>query len=177
MKKILSFLKPVTAYTHWLHTQWPAGTVERLPEVDENGKTSVEGVRIVGDLTGIPLLKFSSDTGAKAVQAIMAEPNFASSKSSDPELIDIAIIGAGVSGIAAAMEAKSANLSYKIFEASEIFSTVVNFPKAKPIYTYPYRHDACRPPAIHCYVVKETLLEEMEALQEKSRCGGYVRKD
>ena len=167
MNKILSFFKPVTAYTRWLHTQWPAGTVEKLPEVDENGKTSVEGVRIVGDLTGIPLLKFSSDTGAKAVQAILAEPNFASSKSSDPEVVDIAIIGAGVSGIAAAMEAKSANLSYKVFEASEIFSTVVNFPKAKPIYTYPTEMTPAGQLQFTA-TVKEALIEEMEAYRKKA---------
>jgi thioredoxin reductase/ferredoxin len=165
---VFGFLfKPIAAYTHWLHTRWPAGTVEKLPEVNENGTTTLEGVRIVGDLTGIPLLKFSSDTGAKAVQAILAEPNFASGKSSDPELMDIAIIGAGVSGIAAAMEAKAAKLTYKVFEASEIFSTVVNFPKAKPIYTYP----TGMTPAGRLQftaTVKETLLEEMEAQRKKA---------
>ena len=61
-------------YTHWLHTRWPAGTVEKLPEIREDGTTAVPGVRIVGDLTGVPLLKFSSDSGAKAVKAILAEP-------------------------------------------------------------------------------------------------------
>ena len=60
-------------YTHWLHTCWPAGTVEKLPECDEHGRTNVPGVRIVGDLTGIPLLKFSADTGARAVREIAAE--------------------------------------------------------------------------------------------------------
>ena len=57
-------------YTHWLHTRWPAGTVEKLPEIREDGTTAVPGVRIVGDLTGVPLLKFSSDSGAHAVKAI-----------------------------------------------------------------------------------------------------------
>ena len=60
-------------YTHWLHTRWPAGTVETLPECDEHGRTALAGVRIVGDLTGIPLLKFSSDSGARAVREIAAE--------------------------------------------------------------------------------------------------------
>ncbi len=168
MKRIFSFVfRPITAYTHWLHTRWPAGTVEKLPEVEENGTTSLDGVRIVGDLTGIPLLKFSSDTGAKAVQAILAEPDFGSGKSSDLELIDIAIVGAGVSGIAAAMEAKASNLSYKVFEASEIFSTVVNFPKAKPIYTYPTDMTPAGKLQFTA-VVKETLLEEMEAQRKKA---------
>ena len=43
-------------YARWLHTQWPAGTVERLPEVREGGGTRVAGVYLCGDLTGIPLL-------------------------------------------------------------------------------------------------------------------------
>src|SRR5207302_7527931 len=61
-------------YTHWLHTQWPAGVVEKLPEAAEHGLTNLPGVRIVGDLTGIPLLKFSSKTGADAVREILREP-------------------------------------------------------------------------------------------------------
>ena len=59
-------------YTRWLHTRWPAGTVEKLPEVDERFRSNVPGLYIVGDLTGIPLLKFSSDTGARAVANIVA---------------------------------------------------------------------------------------------------------
>jgi len=126
-------------YTHWLHTMWPAGTVEKLPEVREDGMTALPGVRIVGDLTGIPLLKFSSDTGARAVRAILAEPGFASARGSesDARILDLAIVGGGVSGVAAALEAKKAGLAFRVFEASELFSTVANFPKAKPIYTYP----------------------------------------
>src|SRR5450759_1180724 len=56
----------VGRYAHWLHTRWPAGTVERLPEMQDDGSTAVAGVRIVGDLTGVPLLKFSADSGARA---------------------------------------------------------------------------------------------------------------
>ncbi len=123
---------------HWLHTRWPAGTVEKLPAVGENGRTNVPGIRIVGDLTGIPLLKFSSDSGAKAVHAILKEADFQGGRGTpDEDLIDIAIIGAGVSGVSAAMEASKAGLSYKLYEAAEPFSTVANFPKGKPIYTYP----------------------------------------
>ncbi|HEY3173190.1 MAG TPA: NAD(P)-binding domain-containing protein, partial [Thermoanaerobaculia bacterium] len=124
-------------YTHWLHTRWPAGTVEKLPEIREDGTTAVPGVRIVGDLTGVPLLKFSSDTGARAVKAILAEPEFSGSRPAEPEVLDVAIVGGGVSGIAAAIAAKKAGLSFVVFEATEIFSTVANFPKGKPIYTYP----------------------------------------
>src|SRR5688500_11397070 len=132
----MNFLKK---YMDWLHTQWPAGVVEKFPEVHEDGTTNVPGIRITGDLTGIPLLKFSSDTGAKAIRAFLEEPEFSkrSSTGTDPDLLDVAIIGAGVSGISAAIEAKKAGLKFEVFEATQIYSTIVNFPKAKPIYTYP----------------------------------------
>jgi thioredoxin reductase/ferredoxin len=135
--------------------------------VREDGTTSVPGVRIVGDLTGIPLLKFSSDTGARAVQSILAEPDFAGGRSTDPELLDIAIIGGGVSGIAAAIEAKKAGLHYRVFEASQVFSTVANFPKGKPIYTYP---TDMKPAGGLQFTadVKEALLDEMEAQRKQA---------
>jgi thioredoxin reductase/NAD-dependent dihydropyrimidine dehydrogenase PreA subunit len=129
-------LNPLSRYTEWLHTRWPAGTVEKLPEAGEDGTTAVPGVRIVGDLTGIPLLKFSSDTGARAAEAVAAELRSANF-SSEPEMLDVAIVGGGVSGIAAALEAKRLGLLFQVFEAAEPFATVANFPKGKPIYTYP----------------------------------------
>lgn len=61
---------PIARYTRWLHTMWPAGTVEKLPRVNEDYSTNVPGLYVVGDLTGIPLLKFSSDSGAKAVRTL-----------------------------------------------------------------------------------------------------------
>ena len=130
---------PLKRYTDWLHTQWPAGEVEKLPISGLDGETNLPGVRIVGDLTGIPLLKFSSKTGADAVRAIMREPEFANpgGASRSADVWDLAIVGAGVAGISAAIEAKKAGLRFIVLEATEAFSTLINFPKAKPIYTYP----------------------------------------
>ena len=82
----------IQRYSFWLHTKWPAGLVEKLPESGEDGLTTVTGVRIVGDLTGIPLLKFSSDTGARAVQAVLAESDFPSQRGNEG-VLDLAIIG------------------------------------------------------------------------------------
>jgi len=163
-------MNPVARYARWLHTRWPAGTVEKLPDVREDGTTALPGVRVVGDLTGVPLLKFASDTGARAVRAILAEPGFVAGRNRDAGVLDLAIVGAGVSGIAAAIEAKRAGLAFAIYEASEPFATVRNFPRGKPIYTYPsgltpegglqFRSE------VH---PKETLLDDLE--RERGRAG------
>ncbi len=163
---MLRFLRQ---YTRWLHTRWPAGTVEPLPEIREGGRTNVPGVYVSGDLTGIPLLKFSLDTGAQAAQRIAEDPALRAESSPSagrgatearPEVLDLAIVGAGVSGMAAAVEAKKRGLSFRVLEATEPFSTIVNFPKQKPIYTYP----KTMTPAGDLQVgapVKEELLEEL----------------
>ncbi|MBX2812104.1 MAG: NAD(P)-binding domain-containing protein [Myxococcales bacterium] len=152
-------MNSLTRYAHWLHTRWPAGLVEKMPEVGPGGTTQIPGVRVVGDLTGVPLLKFSVDTGAKAVIAFMEEPDFAK-QNTDEEVYDLVIIGAGVSGMSAALEAQNHGLKYVVFEAAERFNTIINFPKEKPIYTYP----STMIPAGHLQLtasVKETLVEEL----------------
>lgn len=123
-------------YHEWLHGQWPAGRVEKNPILGEGGQTDIPGVYVIGDLTGIPLLKFALDRGTKVVQTIIEDTSFERGEGA-PEAYDIAIVGAGVSGLAAAVEAKKQGLRSIILEANEPLSTIRNFPKGKPIFTYP----------------------------------------
>ncbi|HKQ58940.1 MAG TPA: FAD-dependent oxidoreductase [Candidatus Eisenbacteria bacterium] len=147
----------IARYAGWLHLRWPAGTVEPLPEIREDGRTSVPGVYVSGDLTGIPLLKFALDSGARVAGAIAADLR---RSPQDDATLDLLIVGAGVSGLAAAVEARRLGLSFEVVEATGPFSTLVNFPRAKPIYTYP----RAMTPAGALQVsadVKEALLEEL----------------
>ncbi len=151
---------PIARYTKWLHTRWPAGTVEPLPEIRDGGETNVPGVYVSGDLTGIPLLKFSLDTGAKVVQRIARDSASRAGATPDAGTYDLVIVGAGVSGMAAAIEAKRLGLRFVVLESTEPFSTIVNFPKRKPIYTYPKQMI----PAGEMQVsadIKEALIEEL----------------
>ncbi|MEM0911776.1 MAG: NAD(P)-binding domain-containing protein [Pseudomonadota bacterium] len=161
-------LKMIKSYMHWLHGQWPDGKTEVLPVIDEQGRSSVNGVYVVGDLTGIPLLKFSSDSGAKVINDIVADQRFIDRQKQN-DILDVIIIGGGVSGYASAMAATKAQLSFELIEASNAFSTIANFPKGKPIYTYPtdmkpkgdlhFEHDVS---------TKEKLLVDLQAQAKAS---------
>jgi NosR/NirI family nitrous oxide reductase transcriptional regulator len=159
-------LGPITTYMRWLHTRWPAGTIEKLPVVNDDGSTRIPGLYVVGDLTGIPLLKFSADTGARAVATVLNEPSFQKREKGIEKdgirALDLVIIGGGVSGMSAALEARRAGLDYRVLEASEPFSTIINFPKAKPIFTYPTDMTPRGELRITAKV-KEPLVEELQA--------------
>ncbi len=154
----------IQSYTHWLHGKWPAGSVEKVPRVNDDGTCNIPGIRIVGDLTGVPLLKFSADTGARAVREILAEKNF--SKGGDAAVLDLAIIGAGVSGISAAIEARKAGLRFCLYESAEAFSTIRNFPQKKPIFTYPTDMEPAGEMRFRG-TIKEELLTELVAQQAR----------
>ena len=151
---------PIALYTHWLHTQWPAGTVEKLPSAASDGSTNVDGLYIVGDLSGVPLLKLSANAGTEAARLIADQLK---GEGEPPDgVLDLAIVGGGTSGFAAAKEAKKLGLRCAVFEASEPFSTIVNFPKGKPIYTYPTDVPVEGDLAFHeKSAVKEGLLDDL----------------
>lgn len=123
-------------YMHWLHGQWPSGQVEKMPLVNADGTTNLPGVYIVGDLTGVPLLKFAADTGAKAIRNFIAADDFLNREQTH-NIYDVVIIGGGISGYSAALEAKKKGLHAIIIESNAAFSTIENFPAGKPIFTYP----------------------------------------
>ncbi len=152
----------VARYKRWLHSQWPAGTVEKLPDVREDGTTNVPGVYVVGDLTGVPLLKFSADSGARVIQRIAGELASEQGAQRAGDALDVVILGAGVSGMAAALEAQKLGLAFEVLEASEPFSTIVNFPARKPIYTYPTEMTPAGELQVSAQI-KEELVDELRA--------------
>ena len=131
-------MNALSRYAYWLHLKWPAGKVERLPRVDDTGRTSLAGVFVVGDLAGVPLLKFALDTGAAAAGRIADELKSAPTQATSPkDLVDVAILGGGVAGMSAALECQRRGLSLMVVEPAQPFSTIAAFPKGKPIFTYP----------------------------------------
>ena len=159
-------MNPLRRFAHWLHTGWPAGTVEALPEVGRDGATAWPEVRIVGDLTGVPLLKLAIDSGARAAAAIVAELG-----ARRDHALDLAIVGAGPAGAAAAITAQQAGLRFVLLEAARPLFSLENFPRHKPIYALPT--ELVPQGALQITAnVKEALLDELHAQAQARASSG-----
>ena len=154
-----SLIDWIRRYARWLHTRWPAGRVENLPEVRPDGSTAVPGLWIAGDLSGVPLLKFALDSGARVAASVATSARRARPAAGE---IEFAIVGAGVSGMAAALEAGRLGLACVVLEDAEPFATIADFPARKPIFTYPTSMTPAGPLQVQADV-KEPLLEELRA--------------
>ena len=150
----------VSKYFNWLQKDNPRNIVESYPEIDEQKETSVQGVYIVGDLTGIPLLRLAADGGAKIVKQLFSDQKATSEKEKSTDVYDLIIVGAGPAGISAAIECKKKNINYIILESNRILNTIENFPKEKPITLKPDRVQLELPLEMNDGF-KETLIEEL----------------
>lgn len=52
-----------SSYFRWLTKSAPMGPVEVYPELSESYETNLPNVFIIGDLTGVPLLKLAAESG------------------------------------------------------------------------------------------------------------------
>ena len=152
----------LSKYFNWLQKDVPVGEVERYPKIDDSGETTVKGIFVTGDLTGIPLLKLAAENGQKVIQHILSTDEFKKVKSSNTQkdIYDVIIVGAGPAGISAGLEAQKQNINFKILESSQKYNTIINFPKGKPIFAEPVEYKQ-KADLIINEGTKESLLEEL----------------
>ncbi|OIP26196.1 hypothetical protein AUK22_07080 [bacterium CG2_30_54_10] len=141
-----------------------------MPELGPGGETSVPGVFVVGDLTGIPLLHLAVESGAKLIQRFADDPAFLNARApatAEPatdvsDIVDVIIIGAGPAGVAAAIACRERGWSHVLLEATVPFNTLQNYPKGKPISSGD-NGALLRTPPIIKDGTKETLLAELKS--------------
>jgi dihydropyrimidine dehydrogenase (NAD+) subunit PreT len=110
------------------------GTAQRgqdLPEVDEYFETSRAGVHIVGELGGMGLIKNAFTQGLQVADHLGVRVQKAKKKSA--QLVDVAIVGAGPAGIAAAMGLKKAGLSFRVLEQEAFGGAIAQYPRQKVV--------------------------------------------
>ena len=101
---------PLGRYLRWLHTQWPAGHVEKLPEVaTPTARTNVPGAlrrRRPDRRPAAQVLPRHRRPGGRDDRRRPVARGGA--RESQTAALDLVIVGAGVSGMAAALEAQQA---------------------------------------------------------------------
>jgi thioredoxin reductase/ferredoxin-like protein FixX len=116
--------------------------VRSLPTPTRNGatfETNVAGCYIIGDVSGVPLIKNAVKEGADVIAHIRDE---LAAVPPDPQAeYDVAIIGIGPGGASAAAAAHDAGLRYVGIEQNNILSTIDLYPKGKYIFFKPDTKD------------------------------------
>ncbi|MCP4809213.1 MAG: NAD(P)-binding domain-containing protein [Proteobacteria bacterium] len=114
----------------------PKMGVRELPQVDADYQSNVGGLYIVGDLADAPIIKVALNQGYEVACAIWKDLG---ASTSDEDLLDVVIIGAGPAGIGASLALHETDARYVVLEKSEPFATIQNFPRNKLIFSEP-RH-------------------------------------
>ncbi len=137
-----------------------------VPVMDEDRETNVPGVFIAGELGGLALIRNAVDQGRETVRAIARRCN---GSSGGGDVLDLAIVGAGPSGLAAALAATEENLSYVVLEQAGNFGgTIFQYPRQKLTHTQPVELPLYGTLKRDEYS-KEELLELFEGLVDRHR--------
>ncbi len=157
----------------------PVGAIELLlakpgrsadmPLIDEHYETNVKGIFIVGELGGLGLIKNAVRQGKAAVEYIAAVQT-----KHDAEF-DVAIIGAGPSGLASGLTAASKNLKYIVLEQSDIGGAILHYPRAKVVMTAPVELPLWGKLKL-TDVSKETLLDVWQKIIAKTSLNVFVNE-
>ena len=132
------FADPVGSYVRWLHTGWPAGTVERLPEVNEDGTTARarRAHRRRPDRRAAAQVlrrhRRARGAGDRARRGLRSERKGAGRHRRRGHHRRRRQRHRGGDG-----GARRRGLRYVVFEAARSSAPSSTFPKAKPIFTYP----------------------------------------
>ncbi len=108
--------------------------VELYPELDKHLQSNVKGLHIIGAASGSPLLKTCINEGVEVIRSLcrIMPP---SGETDGP--LELIIVGAGPSGLTAALEAKKRGYRYKLLEQGRPLNTILNFPSGKHVYAEP----------------------------------------
>lgn len=140
----------------------------QLPKLDKRYQSNIKGLYIVGDLADAPVIKIALNQGYD-VTTRMFEKDFGG-RAPQPEegVVDVCIIGAGPSGIGAALACQKHGLSFEVVERERPFNTIQNYPKHKHVFSEPRDFgDSSRFPFMDS--IKEDLVVEWEKALEERR--------
>ncbi|HEX4954152.1 MAG TPA: NAD(P)-binding domain-containing protein [Thermoanaerobaculia bacterium] len=107
-----------------------------VPRLDERNQTTVPGLYVAGELGGLALVANAVRQGRDTVRWIAEEAG--RRDGGERGVLDVAIVGAGPAGLAAALTATENRLSYAVLEQQpDLGGTIYNYPRRKLTHTQP----------------------------------------
>ena len=97
-----------------------------IPRISENFESNIPGIYITGELSGMALIRNAIEHGVKAIEHIHSK-----TKSSKNGKLDVIIVGAGPSGLAAALQSIERGLNYLLIDQSDTGGTILHYPRQK----------------------------------------------
>jgi thioredoxin reductase/ferredoxin-like protein FixX len=106
----------------------------KVPNRNQRLMTNVPGVYMVGDVSGVPLIKNALNEGAQVIDYVIEDLRKQGAGKAE---YDVAIIGVGPAGLSATALAKQRGLKYVAVEQDKIVSTIQNYPAGKYVFFKP----------------------------------------
>ncbi|MEO6724755.1 MAG: NAD(P)-binding domain-containing protein [Blastocatellia bacterium] len=94
----------------------------KVPNRDQKFMTNVPGVYLIGDVSGVPLIKNAINEGGAVVDCIVEDLKQAGANGNAD--YDVAIIGIGPAGLSATALAKQRGLKYIALEQDQVVGTI-----------------------------------------------------
>jgi thioredoxin reductase/NAD-dependent dihydropyrimidine dehydrogenase PreA subunit len=104
-----------------------------IPTVSPDFESSVPGIFIAGELGGMGLIRNALEQGRRAVEHIAERVV----KNSDPNVLDLIIVGAGPAGFSASLTAMSKHMKFVTLEQDSLGGAVFQYPRGKVVMTAP----------------------------------------
>jgi NosR/NirI family nitrous oxide reductase transcriptional regulator len=105
----------------------------RRPVLRDHFESSVDGLFIVGDLAGAPVIKLALEQGEELAQHLHGRLK---ASNADAEF-DAVVVGAGAAGLAVALRLHALGHRVLVLEKSQLAATFRDFPEGKLIYAEP----------------------------------------
>ena len=107
----------------------------KVPARNQRLMTNVPGIYMVGDVSGVPLIKNALNEGAQVIDFVIEDLR---NQGENPKAeYDVAIIGIGPAGLSATAIAKQRGLKYIAVEQDKVVSTIQNYPAGKYVFFKP----------------------------------------
>jgi thioredoxin reductase/ferredoxin len=106
-----------------------------VPRLDPFGESGVPGLFVVGEAGGLALVRNAIEQGRKAVEQIAER---LPPRPKHDEAVDVLIVGAGPSGLSAALAAVERNLRHRVIEQEETLGgSLLHYPRRKLVLIQP----------------------------------------